>query len=83
MVAKINFCITGHGEKVAHELNHQDNCYFTAVLTWQGNTYMGHKHGRFFKRFQDAFQVIAIIGTNMLIKAPMETGVRVIIRFKY
>ena len=44
---------------------------------------MGHKHGRFFKRFQDAFQVIATIGTPMLIKAPMETRVRVIIRFKY
>ena len=37
VVAKVNFFVTDHGEKVANELNHQDNWYFTAQLTWQGN----------------------------------------------
>ena len=37
VVAKNNFRITDHGEKVAHELNPPDNWYFTAQSTWQGN----------------------------------------------
>ena len=28
MVANLNFFITDHGEKVAHELDHQDDWYF-------------------------------------------------------
>ena len=43
---------------------------------------MGHKHGCLFKQFQDAFQVIATIGSNMLMKTPVKVEVRVINEFE-
>ena len=43
---------------------------------------MRHKHGCLFKRFEDAFHVFATVGSNMLMEAPEETGVRVIRRFE-
>ena len=43
---------------------------------------MGHKHGCLLKQFQDAFQVIATIGRNMLMKAPVKVEVCVINEFE-
>ena len=42
----------------------------------------GQKHGCLFRLFQDAFQVFATIGGNLLMKAPVKTEVRVINRFE-
>ena len=78
VVAKIILCITGHGANVAHELNHLDILYFTAESTWQRNKWRGHKHGCLLQQFQ----VIATIGINMLMKAPVKLGVRVINEFE-